>query len=157
MGWTVICDGLRKWLVVGGSGAAVGGRGGGGEERDVAVGESGGKDDEQGKLEESESLCQQYLEVTQKVLRSGHAGFDEQYLASLLEAQGKLAEAELFFQQCLEVQKKVLGKHHPIPAVILMKMTGVTTRIKSAKLSSISSPHSLPESHPWIKNINKVL
>ena len=123
---------------------------------------------DQGKLEEAEALSRRALAGTERVLGVNHPNTlgSASNLGALLQEQGKLEEAEVLFRRALEGQERVLGVDHlntlntrgNLGLLFIKRDDESGEGMVRDVLSSLKSPpHSLPETHRWIKKFNQAL
>ena len=125
---------------------------------------------DQGKLEEAEAMYRRSLEASERVLGGDHPGTlsSTNNLGSLLKDQGRLEEAEVLFRRALEGSERVFGggadDEYTLNArgnlgLLLMKRGDVSGEemVRDVLSSLLSPPHSLPETHLWIKKFNHAL
>jgi len=123
---------------------------------------------DRGKLKEAEVLSRRALEGYERVLGVDHPKtlISVSNVAGLLKEQGKLEEAELMYRRVLEGFERVLGVEHRNTinsrgnlGLLLMKRGDESGEemVRDVLSSLLSSPHSLTETHSWIKKFRKAL
>ena len=87
-------------------------------------------------------------------------------LGMLLKEQGKLEEAETMLRRNLEGESKISGANHQDTfnargnlGLLLMKRGDESGEgmVRDVLSSLLSPPHSLTETHPWIKKFRQAL
>ena len=124
--------------------------------------------EDQGKLEEAETLYRRKLKGRERILGIDHPHtlFMVNNLGMLLKDQGKLEEAEQMLRRNLEGESKISGVDHRNTlnargnlGLLLMKRGDESGEgmVRDVLSSLLSPPHSLHGTHKWIKKFRKAL